>query len=407
METKLSIIKKLKWNYLNVLQKLTKVSLLFFLMQLFLLVEDARAQSEFISGEAEQIANPIQERNANENSIIQNRLQIGNSASAWLSDQISGYNNGFYTNDAALFVPVSKGSDSDLRLYIMDDPSDAFSIWGNSCGGGDCGNLNKASQVARFSGDGNVIFNGKLGVGINPNQKFEVNGSGILQNRLQIGNGAIAWVSDEITGYDNGLMASDAALFVPVSKGSNSDLRLYITDDPTDAFSIWGNSCGGGDCGNLNMASQVVRFGGNGDVMFNGTVGIGLDGQADYKLAVSGGIFATDFTYFGSGTPTEDIKRKYLLAVDGAIRTRKVTVTPHGWADFVFEDSYKPKELSEVKEFIKKHKHLPNVPSQKEVEENGVDVGEMQVILLQKIEELTLYVIELEEKLEKLQGNKK
>jgi hypothetical protein len=66
----------------------------------------------------------------------------------------------------------------------------------------------------------------------------------------------------------------------------------------------------------------------------------------------------------------------------------------HGWSDYVFNDDYKLRSLSSLESFIKQNKHLPEVPSAKEVEEKGISVGDNQALLLKKIEELTLYVIE-------------
>ena len=85
-----------------------------------------------------------------------------------------------------------------------------------------------------------------------------------------------------------------------------------------------------------------------------------------------------------------------LLAVDGTITTKEVIVTEADWADFVFEEGYDLPSLEEVEAHIGEQGHLPDVPSAKEVEENGVKVGEMNATLLQKIEELTLYAIERE-----------
>ncbi len=85
----------------------------------------------------------------------------------------------------------------------------------------------------------------------------------------------------------------------------------------------------------------------------------------------------------------------YKLAVNGSIRAKSVYVET-GWSDFVFEPDYKLPSLSEVESFVKKFKHLPGIPSEKEIKENGVNVGEIQSKLLQKIEELTLYIIKLD-----------
>ena len=85
----------------------------------------------------------------------------------------------------------------------------------------------------------------------------------------------------------------------------------------------------------------------------------------------------------------------YRLAVEGKIGAREVVVTTTAWADYVFEPTYDLRPLSEVEAFIKENKHLPEIPSAKEVEANGVSLGEMNVLLLKKVEELTLYLIEL------------
>ena len=73
------------------------------------------------------------------------------------------------------------------------------------------------------------------------------------------------------------------------------------------------------------------------------------------------------------------------------------------WFDHVFDDNYKLMSLSELEQFIKTNKHLPEIPSEKEVKENGINLGEMQGKLLLKIEELTLYIIEQEKQLKELQ----
>ncbi len=76
-----------------------------------------------------------------------------------------------------------------------------------------------------------------------------------------------------------------------------------------------------------------------------------------------------------------------------------VTTDENYWSDYVFEDGYQLRSLKEVEQFISTNGHLPDVPSAKEVTENGQDLGRMDAILLRKIEELTLYIIELEKRL--------
>ncbi len=88
------------------------------------------------------------------------------------------------------------------------------------------------------------------------------------------------------------------------------------------------------------------------------------------------------------------------LAVNGEIRAKEIKVET-GWSDFVFYDNYKLPTLLEVENHIKIKGHLKDIPSAKEVEENGIYLGEMDSKLLQKIEELTLYTIQQEKKIKK------
>jgi hypothetical protein len=91
----------------------------------------------------------------------------------------------------------------------------------------------------------------------------------------------------------------------------------------------------------------------------------------------------------------------FLFDVNGKIRANEIVVNTVG-ADFVFDDDYNLRSLSEVETFIKQNRHLPDIPTAKEVEENGVSLGEMQSKLLQKIEELTLYLVEQGKSIEEL-----
>lgn len=93
----------------------------------------------------------------------------------------------------------------------------------------------------------------------------------------------------------------------------------------------------------------------------------------------------------GIGTKTPDAK----LSVEGRIHTKEVLVDVDGWSDFVFKSDYVLPTLNEVEKYINDKGHLKDIPSAREVEENGILLGVMDAKLLQKIEELTLYVIEL------------
>ena len=91
----------------------------------------------------------------------------------------------------------------------------------------------------------------------------------------------------------------------------------------------------------------------------------------------------------------------YKLDVNGTIRAKEIIVSTTG-ADFVFADDYQLRPLSEVKAFIQENKHLPEIKSAQEMQENGVSVNELQTQLLQKIEELTLYLIQQEQTIQEL-----
>jgi len=97
----------------------------------------------------------------------------------------------------------------------------------------------------------------------------------------------------------------------------------------------------------------------------------------------------------GIGTTT--IPTGYKLAVNGKFVATEVLVELYNdWPDYVFSDDYNIMPIGDLENYIKKHNHLPNIPSAKEIEADGQNLGEMQILLLQKVEELTLYIIDLE-----------
>ena len=138
-----------------------------------------------------------------------------------------------------------------------------------------------------------------------------------------------------------------------------SDIRVELGDDygqPDDRFVV-----GSSHYNDKIYRSFMV-------IQANGQVGIGTENFGDEKLAVSGKIHA-----------------KSVVVNDGVTN----------WPDFVFDKSYKLPSLLELESFINQHKHLPEIPSAAEIKTEGIDLGDMNTKLLKKIEELTLYIIEI------------
>lgn len=106
----------------------------------------------------------------------------------------------------------------------------------------------------------------------------------------------------------------------------------------------------------------------------------------------------------GSGTTEKEVFRVY---GNGLIEAKKLRLSLNIWSDFVFDDDYELIPLPELEKYIDKNNHLPEVPSEKEVLEEGVELGEMDAILLQKVEELTLYLIEVNKQVQELKEENK
>lgn len=102
----------------------------------------------------------------------------------------------------------------------------------------------------------------------------------------------------------------------------------------------------------------------------------------------------------GIGTTTPG---NYELSVNGEIRAKEVKVETANWPDYVFKKNYPLLSLEQIQNHINKKGHLPNIPSAQEIETNGLELGEMNRLLLEKIEELTLYIINQEKRIQLLE----
>lgn len=102
--------------------------------------------------------------------------------------------------------------------------------------------------------------------------------------------------------------------------------------------------------------------------------------------------------YIGINTTSPD----EFLSVNGNIRSKEVKVEAANWPDYVFEDDYPLTSLSDLASYIAENNHLPNIPDKEQVEKEGVHLGEMDAKLLRKIEELTLYLLQQQEEINRL-----
>jgi hypothetical protein len=142
-----------------------------------------------------------------------------------------------------------------------------------------------------------------------------------------------------------------------------------------------------------------ISSGGDGFMFKMGEGGSFIDFSTN---TVTNAVRLIDNGNVGIGTTNPQNK----LDVNGTVHAKEFKASLDGWSDYVFEKEYKLLSLNEVENYIKMNNRLPEVPSTEEVIKDGVNLGEMNALLLKKVEELTLYVIELNKKIEKLESAK-
>lgn len=152
--------------------------------------------------------------------------------------------------------------------------------------------------------------------------------------------------------------------------------------------------------GNYAHNSLVLRPGGADNGVLENSLEIdAANGIDNYDTRIRFATSGSSFINAGNvGIGTKNPQNK--LDVKGTIHSQEVKVDMDNWSDFVFKKDYSLPTLLEVEKYINKNGHLENIPSEKEVLKNGINLGEMDSKLLQKIEELTLYIIDLNKKLE-------
>ena len=171
-----------------------------------------------------------------------------------------------------------------------------------------------------------------------------------------------------------------------VASGTGTVLQFY--NGVSNVANRWGAS--------LKSLASNGQYGWESDLYLRTTKNNAFSSQSIINaMVIKGGTGNV-----GIGTINPDTK----LAVKGTVHAEEVIVdTSVPVPDYVFENNYVLPTLDQVKSFIDQNKHLPEIPSAKEIEANGLNLGEMNLLLLKKIEELTLYQIESNKKIEMLQ----
>lgn len=153
------------------------------------------------------------------------------------------------------------------------------------------------------------------------------------------------------------------------------------------------------------MNGDDVSISSHGYLMLGSVTGSNLIFDNNEIMARSNGTTSSLILQNDGGTVrigATAVPTGYKFAIDGKMicEELKVKLASSGWPDYVFDDSYRLPALENVDRFIKENKHLPNIPSAAEVEKNGIEVGDMQKRMMEKIEELTLYIIELKKEID-------
>jgi len=191
--------------------------------------------------------------------------------------------------------------------------------------------------------------------------------------------------------------SGDAILLLEADTDNNNEAdnpRLVFKQDGGNEFSSIGH--GAGVAPNQNALEILNSVSSSGGILF------GTSTTSGYTNAIAK-MFISGSGNVGIGTTSPDEK----LTVKGTIHTEEVRVDLNvPGPDYVFEADYNLSTLEETASFVQKNKHLPEIPSALEMEANGINLGEMNMLLLKKIEELTLHLISQEQRIKALEGKR-
>ena len=192
----------------------------------------------------------------------------------------------------------------------------------------------------------------------------------------------------------NGIFSND--LFIK----NNGNVGIG-TNNPQDNFHVAGNVLMDGINPNLRLQNGGVDKGFvqlSGDNLRIGTNSTNVDGKFVIRTGGADRVFV-DGAGMSIGTTTA--AAGYMLRLGGRMICEEVKVKLEGsWPDYVFKPDYKLISLAHLEGFINKHGHLPSIPTAAEIKSNGLELGDMQQKMMEKIEELTLYIIQLKKEMD-------
>lgn len=240
-----------------------------------------------------------------------------------------------------------------------------------------------------------INTSGKVGIGTDaPTERLHVSGNAIVNGSMLI-KSSVSSPDVKATGK---FQSGRDNQTVTIGKAYYSGL------DHAAAYIGFNADRGVGDNGTWTLKTDGTK---NGGVVVMAT----MDGDlliSNIKTLSSFGSLPVGFTGHADRTSVSDntimnnVNLK--LSADGKLFAKEVKVTLTDWPDYVFGEGYALPTLEQTEEYIKDNGHLPGVPSAVEIEEQGLNLGEMNKILMQKVEELTLQVIELNKQVKELKG---
>ncbi len=295
-----------------------------------------------------------------------------------------------FTNFSTPLIDINAGGDLNLLTGKIILNSNFLS------GDGD-------DEGIKVENDGDIFISNKIGIGISPDYSFQIKSAS-----------PVIWFSEDDVNMDWSMSVANGNFYIQEQSGTSKHLFIRGSNY-VNIFDI-----------NLeNAYTQINKLGINMEsthtLDINGSIGINSNGLLKGRLYYNSGLSTMLWDAYNGNDWTTPVGIKgnniiFLdesdnvsmsintdnqvtvnkeLVVNNKIKAQEIQLQQESLPDYVFKDDYDLMSIEETEAFIHQNKHLPGIPSADEATNKGIDIGEFQANLLQKIEELTLYVIEL------------